>query len=69
MREPDYHGLVAIVVATCAAVGIFIITPLALVWGVKFGDGKVLVGLGGALIGAVATYLGMKLKNGNGDKP
>lgn len=69
MKEPDYHGLVAIVVATCAAIGIFIITPLALVWGVKVGDGRVLIGLGGALIGALATYMGMKLKNGNGPPP
>jgi len=67
MKDWDFPGLAAIIIAACAAVGIFIITPLALVGGIEFGDGKVLVGLGGALIGALATYLGVKFKNG--DKP
>ena len=69
MRDLDYHGLVAIVIAACAAVGIFIITPLALILDIKLGDGRVLIGLGGALIGALATYMGMKIKNGEGPKP
>ena len=67
MKHWDYHGMVAIIIATAAALGIFIITPIALLMGVKFGDGKVLVGLGGALIGALATWMGIKfLKNGDG---
>jgi hypothetical protein len=69
MNHWDYHGLAATIIAACAAVGIFIITPLALVGGIEFGDGKVLTALGGALIGALATWMGMKLRNGDGPKP
>lgn len=69
MKDWDFRGLAVLAIAACAAVGIFIITPLALIWGIKFGDGKVLVGLGGALIGAVAAYIGMKLTGNGGPQP
>jgi len=68
MRDPDYRGIAALAIAVCGAVGVFIITPIALILDVKLGDGRVLIAIGGALIGAFATYMGMKYTHPN-DKP
>jgi hypothetical protein len=62
MKEPDYRGIAALVIAACAALGIFILVPVAVLFGGRVGgSGKdILVALGGALIGSAATYMGMK---------
>lgn len=64
--EPDYRGLSALVIAVCAAFGIFVITPIGLaILGMRLGEigGEVLIALGGALVGSVATYMGMKYES------
>src|SRR6188474_417499 len=65
MREPDYRGLSTLVIAASASVGIFVITPLALAIlnrGIGEVGGDVLIALGGALVGSMATYMGMKIR-------
>jgi len=64
-KEPDYRGIAALVIAICGALGAFIIVPVALMMGTKLGDGRVLIAIGGTLIGALAVYMGMRL-NGHG---
>jgi hypothetical protein len=64
MNEPDYRGVAALAIAICAAVGVFILTPIALIFNVKLGDGRILIALGGGLIGALAVYMGIRLGNG-----
>jgi hypothetical protein len=67
MREPDYRGVAALVIATCAAFGVFVVVPLAVLRGMTLGEigSQVMVALGGALVGAFSVYMGMR----NGDKP
>jgi len=64
MKEPDYRGVAALVIAACGAVGIFVLVPLGVLIGWKLGEvgGDVLIALGGVLVGAMATYMGMNAK-------
>ena len=64
MKEPDYRGIAALTIAACGAVGLFVIVPLALLMGHKMGEvgSDVMIALGGVLIGALATYMGMHAK-------
>jgi hypothetical protein len=63
MKEPDYRGLAALAIGICGALGIFIVIPVAVLMGGRIGVGKdVLIALGGALVGAFATYMGMRHK-------
>ena len=62
MREPDYRGIAALVIAVCGALGIFLIIPGAVLLGMSLGEigSQVVVALGGALVGAFSVYMGMK---------
>jgi hypothetical protein len=70
MREPDYRGLAALIIAVCAAVGIFIVLPIAIIMGMTLGEfgSQVVVALGGALVGAFSVYMGMR-NDREGPKP
>lgn len=61
MKEPDYRGLAALVIAVCAAIGIFIALPVGILLGMSLGEigSQVVVALGGALVGAFSVYMGM----------
>lgn len=67
MKEPDYRGLAALTIAACGAVGLFLVIPIAVLLGWSLGDigSQVVVALGGALVGSLATYMGMR----EGPKP
>ena len=73
MREPDYRGLAALVIAASGAFGIFVVVPLAVFMGYKLSEvgSQVMIAIGGALVGAFAVYMGMKSdrKNGGFDDP
>jgi hypothetical protein len=62
VQEPDYRGLAALVIAVCGAVGLFLAIPAAVILGWSLGEigAQVVVALGGALVGSLATYMGMK---------
>jgi hypothetical protein len=66
MRELDYRGIAALVIAVCAAFGIFVVLPLAVIMGMSLGEfgSQVVVALGGALVGAFSVYMGMRKDNG-----
>ena len=70
MKEPDYRGLSALVIAVCGAAGVFILAPVILLSGVPYGEGAshVVTALGGALIGALAAYIGLRVVH-YGDGP
>lgn len=75
MKDIDWRGLSAFVIAVCAAVGLFILTPIVLLIAhFRLGEtgGDALIALGGALIGSLATYMGLSLSEGKftkqGDK-
>jgi hypothetical protein len=60
--QPDYRGLAALTIAVCGAVGLFLVIPIAVLLGWSLGEigSQVVVALGGALVGSLATYMGMK---------
>ena len=63
MKEPDYRGVAALMIAICGAFGIFIIVPIGLIyWKMTLGEAgsEVLIALGGVFVGAFATYMGMR---------
>lgn len=62
MREPDYRGIAALVIACCGALGIFLLIPIAVLLGWSLGEigSQVVVALGGALVGAFSVYMGMR---------
>jgi len=63
MREPDYRGVAALIIAVCGAVGIFVIVPVTVLMGRSLSEvgSDVIIALGGVLVGALATYMGMQL--------
>jgi hypothetical protein len=63
MREPDYRGVAALIIAVCGAVGIFVIVPVTVLMGRNLSEvgSDVVIALGGVLVGALATYMGMQL--------
>lgn len=62
MKDFDFRGVAALVIAASAAVGLFVVLPLAILFGLTMGEigSQVVVALGGALVGCLATYMGMK---------
>jgi len=62
MKEPDYRGIAALVIAICGALGIFLVIPVAVLLGMTIGEigSQVVVALGGALVGAFSVYMGMR---------
>jgi hypothetical protein len=70
MREPDYRGLAALVIAVSGAFGIFVVVPLAVLMGYTLGEAgsDVMIALGGALVGAFAVYMGMKDKESGNER-
>jgi hypothetical protein len=67
VRDFDYRGMAALVIACCAAFGVFVVVPIAVLRGMSLSEigSQVMVALGGALVGAFSVYMGMR----NGDKP
>jgi len=63
MKEPDYRGVAALIIAACGAVGIFVIVPMAILVGGTLGEvgSDVVIALGGVLVGSLATYMGMRV--------
>jgi hypothetical protein len=62
MKEPDYRGISALVIAVSGAFGIFVIVPIAVLMGRGLGEigSDVVIALGGVLVGSLATYMGMR---------
>jgi len=72
MKEPDYRGVAALIIAICGALGIFIIVPVGLIyWKMTLGEAgsEVLIALGGVFVGAFATYMGMRYADPPKDNP
>lgn len=63
MKEPDYRGVSALAIAVCGAAGIFVLAPIVLLSAVPHGEAAshVVTALGGALIGALAAYMGGRM--------
>ena len=71
MREPDYRGISAAVIAICGAVGVFVLTPaFLLISGRRLDEigSDVLIAIGGVLVGAFAAYMGQRFERA-ADKP
>jgi len=59
MREPDYRGISALIIATALGLGLVIGMAGKVWWGVPLADagGEALIAIGGALVGALAGYM------------
>ena len=68
MTNPDYRGIAALAIGVCGAFGVFILVPLSIMFlGLRIGEAgsEIMIALGGALVGAFATYMGIRH---NGEK-